>query len=337
MLAAMAAAAAEPDGFGLREGRQQRELENYAAMLLGKEDALLFPTCTMANLVAVMAQISPGDAVVADSRSHCVLSEAGGISALAGGMVIGLEGDRGMLPLQRVVALLQAEEDAQRPPVRLLVLETTHNRSGGLPLPLDHIREAGKIASRYGAGLHIDGARFFNAASAIGVSPAEMAAPVTSIAISLNKGLGAPNGALLVGTRDLVDRALRLRQRLGGGLRPTSAVAAACLVALQTMLPQLERDHLHAAELASLLRCEGFRVLPESGGTNILLIDLEQAEQGVFAFVDGLARRGVLVIPFEPGGIRICLHGGIDEGVLPDIAAAFVASRGEVGKGSCRR
>jgi threonine aldolase len=337
MLVAMTAAAAEPDGFGLREGRQQRELENYAAGLLGKEDALLFPTCTMANLVAVMAQISSGDAIVADSRSHCVLSEAGGISALAGGMVIGLEGDRGRLPLQRVVALLQAEEDAQRPPVRLLVLETTHNRSGGLPLPLDHIREAGKIASRHGAGLHIDGARFFNAASAIGISPAEMAAPATSIAISLNKGLGAPNGALLVGTADLIDRALRLRQRLGGGLRPTSAVAAAGLVALQTMLPQLEVDHHHATELASLLRREGFRVHPEGGGTNILLVDLELPEEGVAAFVEGVARRGVLVLPFEPGGVRLCLHCGIVADALPDVVAAFLASRGEVEKGSSKQ
>ncbi len=326
MLDAMAAAAAAPDGFELRENRYQRALEAHAAELLGKPDALLFPTCTMANLVAVMAQSSPGETVVGDRESHCLLSEAGGIAGVAGVMVRGLDGTAGQLPLDQLTAALDVPLDPQRPPVRLVLLETTHNRSGGLPLPLAHIEAVSEIAHRAGATLHIDGARFFNAAVALGVTPAVMAAAADSVSLSLNKGLCAPNGALLVGSRQLIARALTLRQRLGGGIRPAGAVAAAGLVALETMLPQLQRDHDNARALVASLRELGLSAGPQPDGTNIVLVGLGLAPGRLEAFVAALAGQGVLAIAFGAGHLRLCLHRGIEGGDVPSITAAFRAA-----------
>ena len=326
MLAAMAAAAREPDGFELRENSQQRALEAYAAKLLGKDDALLFPTCTMANLAAVMAQIRPGEVVVGDAASHCVLSEAGGIAALAGGMVVGLKGESGRLPIGELKAVLGAAADPQRQPARLVLLETTHNRAGGVALPPAHIEEVGRLARDAGAGLHIDGARFFNAAVALDVAPADMAAPARTVSLSLNKGLGAPNGALLVGPREIIARALVLRQQLGGGLRPAGAIAAAGRVALETMLPQLRRDHAVARELAAALRGLGLRVGPDADGTNIVLVEPGPTSD-VAAFLAALEGRGVRAIAFGPGRLRLCVHRGIGAEDIPAIAAAFAATQ----------
>ncbi|RYE08661.1 MAG: low specificity L-threonine aldolase [Hyphomicrobiales bacterium] len=323
MLEAMAAAAAQPDGFELRENSHQRALEAYAANLLGKPDALLFPTCTMANLVAVMAQSRPGETIIGDAESHCLTSETGGIAAIAGAMPRGLAGHNGQLPLDQLRALLEASPDPQRMPARLVLLETTHNRSGGLPLPLDHIGQVSDLAHRSGAALHIDGARFFNAALALGVSPADMAAPATTISLSLNKGLCAPNGALLVGPRDIIARALILRQQLGGGIRPAGAIAAAGLVALETMLPQLQRDHDNARALIAALGELGLAAGPAALSTNIVLVDLGLSRAGVDAFLAALATQQVLAIAFGPGRIRLCLHRGIHASAIPAIAAAF--------------
>jgi threonine aldolase len=321
MLEAMASAAAEPDGFELRENRHQRAVEARAAQLFGKQDALLFPTCTMANLVAVMAQTRHGETVIGDAQSHCLLSEAGGIAAIAGVMTRGLPGTDGQLPLNALDAALDTPVDPQRSPATLVLLETTHNRSGGLPLPLAHIEAVADRAHRTSAKLHIDGARFLNAAIALGIAPAAMAAPADTISLSLNKGLCAPNGALLVGSRELIARALVLRQRLGGGLRPAGAIAAAGRVALATMLPQLQIDHDNARALATGLAQLGLHAGP-SNGTNIVLVDHSDPA----AFVAALAAHGVLAIPFGASRIRLCLHRGITAADVPTIIAACRAA-----------
>lgn len=331
MVEAMAAAAVSPDGFDLRENRYQRELEEYAADLLGKQDALLFPTCTMANLAAVMAQVRPGETVVADADSHCVLSEAGGIAAIAGAMVRGLPGKAGVLPIGELAAALAVTPDAQRRPATLVMLETTHNRSGGMPLPLAQIEQVGELARAAGAGLHIDGARFLNAALALNVSPAEMAASATTVSLSLNKGLCAPNGALLVGSREMIESALPIRQRLGGGVRPAGPMAAAGLVALKTMLPQLQCDHDNARALTTALRRLDFSAGPPSGGSNIVLVDIGFDREAMERFLAALAQAGVKAIAFGPGRVRLCLHRGIAAADIPLIAAAFASARAALG------
>lgn len=326
MLEAMVAAAAEPDGFGLRENRQQRALEARAAQMLGKQDALLFPTCTMANLAAVMAQVRPGDAVVGPADCHCLMSEAGGIAAVAGALVQPVDCEAGAMPLAELQALMDVQPDPQRPTTRLVLLETTHNRSGGTPLQLAHIDAVGEIAHSSEAALHIDGARFFNAAVALGIDAARMAAAADTVSLSLNKGLCAPNGAVLVGSREVIARALVLRQQLGGGIRPAGAVAAAGLVALETMLPQLRHDHDNAKALSRALRQLGLRAGPEQNGTNIVLMDLKRSAAATDSFVDALTAAGVLALAFGPGRLRLCFHRGIESSDLPAIISAFEAA-----------
>jgi threonine aldolase len=326
MVEAMARAAASPDGFGLRESRAQQELERYAADLLGKDDALLFPTCTMANLAAVMAQVAPGETVVADAESHCVLSEAGGIAAVAGAMMRSLAGNAGVLPVGELAAVLATVADPQRQPARLVLLETTHNRSGGVPLPLAHIEQVGEMARAAGAGLHIDGARFLNACVALGSSPAQMAAPASTVSLSLNKGLCAPNGAVLAGSRAIIERALVIRQRLGGGVRPAGPMAAGGLVALRSMLPQLQRDHDNARGLVAALRRHDLRAGPQLGGTNIVIVETGFGSPEQIRFLERLAHAGVLAVAFGPGRIRMCLHRGIEASAIQPIANAFAAA-----------
>ena len=158
-----------------------------------------------------------------------------------------------------------------------------------------------------------------------------MAAPATTISLSLNKGLCAPNGALLVGPRDVIARALVVRQQLGGGIRPSGAIAAAGLVALQTMLPQLQRDHDNAQALATGLGAIGFVATPQLGGTNIVLVDLELPRAWLDGFLAALATHGVLAIAFGPGRLRLCLHRGIEADDLPAIIAAFEAAGASIG------
>jgi threonine aldolase len=159
-----------------------------------------------------------------------------------------------------------------------------------------------------------------------------MALPATTVSLSLNKGLCAPNGALLVGSRDIIAKALVIRQRLGGGLRPAGSMAAAGLVALKTMLPQLQHDHDTARELAAALRTLGFDGGPQSCGTNIVLVETGLDAPAQQRFLAGLARAGTLAIAFGPGRIRLCLHRGIDAAAVSPIATAFASAREALGQ-----
>lgn len=320
MILAMVHAARTPQGFGLREDPRQEALEAHAAQLLGKEDALFMPTCTMANLIAAMVQTSPGAVVLADAESHCVLSEAGGLAAVAGLMVRGLPARDGRPDPERIAAELAAGSDAQRPPVGLVVLETTHNRAGGVPLPLDYLAGIGRLCAINGVPLHLDGARLFNAAIAQKVPAATIAAPATTVSISLNKGLCAPAGAILAGPTEVIEVALVLRQRLGGGMRPLGPLAAAGLIALQTMVARLAEDHANTRALAYRLADHGLPVDPDGVETNILVIDAGLSPDAIALWLETMAEHGVLAIGFGAGRIRLVLHRGIATADLAEIA-----------------
>ncbi|SFZ86461.1 L-threonine aldolase [Devosia enhydra] len=320
MVAAMEDAARHPEGFGLRDDPHQRALEAHAAEMLGKDDALFVPTCTMANLLAALAQAERGTTVLADPESHCVLSEAGGLGAIGGLMVRAVPAHRGVLDETALSAVLAEGSDTQRPPVGLVVLETTHNRAGGRPLPIEHLVAVGTLAARHGVPLHLDGARLFNAAVAQGVPAATVAGPATSVTISLNKGLSAPSGAILAGPGAVIEKALVWRQRLGGGMRPAGALAAAGLVALDTMVTRLAHDHTAARALAEALLVRGLPVDPLAVETNILLIDAGLTAPVLAQWLAAMAEGGVLAIPFGAGRIRLVTHRGIAPDALPAIA-----------------
>lgn len=321
MLVAMAEAAAAPMGFGLREDAAQVALERRAADLLGMEDALLFPTCTMANLVAILLHVRRGQSLVTAADSHVATSEAGGLAGIGEALLQPMPANDGVIPIADLDHELNRAVDAQRSPAALIVLEDTHNRSGGQPLPAGYLGQVADLARYHGVAVHLDGARLFNAAIATGRSPAELAAGATTVAVSLNKGLGAPNGAMLAGTRDVVAAAVAWRQQLGGGIRPSGLLAAAGLVALDR-LADLAHDHAIARELAvALAAIRGCSVDPERVRTNIVMIDLPDPTAD--AVLASLSADGVLAIAMTPRRIRLCTHRGIPRSAVAIIAQAF--------------
>ena len=320
MRRAMAEAAEAPPGFGLREDPYQRRLEARTAELLGTEDALLFPTCTMANEAAIMLWARPGEAMVCEAGAHVAGSEAGAPAALAGVTLRALAGEHGAPPAEAWVAAAPPPRDAQRSRAALFVLEQTHNRAAGHALPLAHTDAVVAAARAAGARLHLDGARLFNAAVALGEAPARLARGADTVAVSLNKGLGAPQGAMLAGPRDAIAEALRIRQMLGGGIRPSGLIAAAGLVALEERA-HLAEDHRRAALLAAGARgLPGLAPLLPPCPTNIVVLRLAPALGGAEALAAALAAEGVLALPFGPDLLRLVTYRGVTDA---DIARAL--------------
>jgi len=326
MIAAMTEAAREPGHFGLREDPRQQALERRLAQLLGQEDALLFPTCTMANEVGLMLLARPGEVVATHAATHIVTSEAGAPAALGGLSVEVVPGDPVMPAPEAWAALAGRGTDSLLPRVAAFSLENTHNRGAGAPLTAAYMAEIVGIAKRHGIGVHLDGARLFNAAVALSVQPSDLARGCDTIAVSLNKGLGAVIGGALAGSCDLIARALTLRQRLGGGIRPTGMVAAAGLLAIESW-PRLVEDHRRARRLAERLAgMAELRVDPAQVVTNIVVATIAAGGPSPAALCDRLARNGVLALPFGPGRIRLVVYRDIDDAAIDQAAAAIADS-----------
>jgi len=313
MIEAMIRAAKEPCSFGLRESPLQRHLEELAAEILGKEDALFFPTCSMCNQTAINIHCSPGDKFIAESESHCVLSEAGAPAAVSGVMARLVPGRRGLMAMDLLEAAFDPGDDL-RSKTSLMVLENTHNRAGGAVLSESQIRAQTEMARVHGAAIHLDGARIFNAAVALKVPVQNLTRHVDSVAVSLNKGLSAPLGAVLAGEKGFIAEAVRVRQRMGGGWRPTNILAAAGIVALERMIERLAEDHARARRLAEgIADCSGISVDPAAVQTNIILADLNHSRYHIQEFIERLAAENILVIQFGQETLRMALHWEIDE------------------------
>lgn len=310
---AMLAAAAAAEGsrhFGLREDPWQRRLEARVAELLGKEDALVFPTCTMANTTALMLGAPPGSRVVTQDDAHVLISEAGAGAALAGLVMtaVGMPGP--MPPLAAWERAFGNAGDTQRPPMRLCVLENTHNRSGGVPLPPVDVAQVVALARGHNVGLHLDGSRLFDAAHALGVSASVLAAGFDTVSTSLNKGFGAPIAAALAGTTASIEAALVIRQRLGGGIRPTGPAAASSLAGLAD-LTHFGEVHALAGRLAEGLAAEaGLFVESMPLRTNMVIVHAQPPDDAA-GLCARLAARGLLALPFDAQRIRFVLYRGI--------------------------
>lgn len=335
MIRAMSAAMRRPQVFGLREDKQQRALEERVADLTAMEDALLFPTCTMANQAAIQTLCRPGRTVLLDATSHIATSEAGGPAALAGLTLQPVPAERGRMDPAALAAALAAPADALRARPGLIVLENTHNRSGGGVLPPSYHRRVRRLAAGAGIPIHLDGARLFNAAVAAGRPVRDFTRPMTSVALSLNKGLCAPLGAMLAGPKGFIAEALAVRQRLGGGIRPTGAVAAAGLIAIETMIDRLGQDHANAKRLARALAEIG--VACEDVETNLVVVLTEAFGIEAAASVRRLADAGLLALAFGPGRIRLAVHRGIGRREIERTVRAFASVarpvRGGKGRG----
>ncbi|MBR0780443.1 low specificity L-threonine aldolase [Bradyrhizobium iriomotense] len=319
MLARVQRAPLGDDG---REGDPTvRALEAHGAALIGKEAALFVPSGTMGNLLAMLAHAERGADVFADSGAHLLNSELGSVVTIAGLLPKPMPGRRGAMD---EMALADTIRSSERP--GLIAMETTHNGAGGAVLPLAHMMRIHALGQSHGIPVHLDGARLFNAAVALGVPAAAIAVHADSVMVCLSKGLSAPVGSLLCGSSDFITRARALRKLVGGTMRQSGVVAAAGLVALETMLARLSEDHAAAKRLAAALSwLDPTLADPDHVQTNILRIDVSASARDAAAWAESVKRHGILVQASGPAQLRLVTHRHIDAAAVDRTIAAFAA------------
>lgn len=277
-------------------------LEAYVAELLGKEAAVYMPSGTMTNQVALRVHTQPSDEIILEAESHIYYYEGGGPAALSGVSCRLLPGHGGVFSATAVEQALRPL-DPHFPQTRLVCIENTHNRSGGRIFPLKTIQEIAKVCAQKDLRLHLDGARFWNACVATGISEADYAAPFDTLSVCFSKGLGAPVGSALVGSTELMVKARRFRKLFGGGMRQAGIIAAGALYALEMQRDRLTEDHDNAQILAQGLQSiAGVEIDLTSVQTNIVNFDLPK--HSAAEVVKGLAQREVAVLATGPHRIR---------------------------------
>jgi threonine aldolase len=312
MRRAMAEAEVGDDVYG--EDPTVLQLEHEAARLLDFPAALFVPTGTMGNQIALHLLGRRGTELVCDARAHVFDYELAGLAAWSGLVARTVaSGDGLATPDAWDAAILGISP--YRAETSVMVIENTHNMAGGVPFGRDRIDPVLEIARRRGIKVHLDGARIFNAATALGVAPAELARGFDSAMFCLSKGLGAPVGSLLLGSRPFVDEARRVRKRLGGGMRQAGVLAAPGLLALREGPSRLAGDHARARALAMALAECGFAVDVERVRTNVVIFDLPTAI-GAEPFLDSLRAAAILASQVGPRRIRFVTHRDIDDAAL---------------------
>jgi threonine aldolase len=305
------------DVYGEDPGAQALEAETAA--LLGKEAALFVPSGTMANQLALLLHCRRGDEVVVGEGAHCKEYESGGGAAWAG-VQFAEAGRGGTFGVAELDAAVRPIAD-WLPRSSLVALENTHNRGGGRIFPQAQVEAVAARARALGLALHLDGARLWNASAATGLAPAVLAAPFDTVSVCFSKGLGAPVGSALVGGREFVVRARRLRKMMGGGMRQVGVLCAAARFALAHHRARLVEDHVAARRFAEgLAGAPGLEASPEAVETNIVLVDTRRPAAEV---VQAASAEGVLVSAFGPHRIRAVTH--LDVALADmDVAAAVL-------------
>lgn len=323
MRQAMAAAEVGDDVFG--EDPTVRRLEEMAAERLGKDAGLFVASGTMANLVSQLAHCGRGDEMIMGDQAHIFYYEQGG-SAAVGGIhprTVPNQPD-GKILLEEIEAAIRPE-DVHFPRTRLIVLENTHNRCYGSPLDTAYLQSVRRLANRYELKVHVDGARLFNAAAALAVPAAELAAPADSVSVCLSKGLAAPVGSVVCGTRPFIAEARRSRKLLGGGMRQAGVLAAAGIVALTEMTARLTADHALARRLAAgLADIEGITVDLERVKTNIVFFESARHDLPAERLAKMLANEGIHVLATGKRRLRAVTHYHITAADIDEVLAVLV-------------
>src|SRR4051794_2426333 len=284
-------------------------LQERVAELLGHEAALFLPSGTMCNQIAIRLHTRPGDEVILERFSHPIMAEAGGPAAHSGVMMQPIDGLGGMFTAAQVAGALRTPGNRYEPRSRLVCVEQTTNYGGGRVWPLEQIREVLDVAQSNGLKTHLDGARLMNAAVASGVRAADYASGFTSAWLDFSKGLGAPVGACLAGSEELIEEAWRFKQMMGGALRQAGIVAAAGLYALEHNVDRLAEDHENARVLAEgLAELPGATIDPAKVETNIVIFEVEDPTRVLAA----LLMEGVEMTQRGPGRIRAVTHLDVD-------------------------
>ena len=300
MREAMANADVGDDVFG--DDPTVARLEARVAQILGKEAAVFTPSGTMANQLALRAHTEPGDEILVDANAHIYYYETGGPAALAGVMCRCLPGVRGIFTARDVEAALRPA-DQHFPTTKLVCVENTHNRGGGSIWPMERIREVAGVSRHHGLRLHLDGARLWNVAAATGILEHIHAEPFDSVSVCFSKGLGAPVGSALCGSRQFIQRARRFRKMFGGGMRQAGIIAAGALHALDHHRARLAEDHANARALAEgLSQLPGLELDPASVQTNIVMMRVKGRPAAALA--SQLNEAGVRLLALGPDTLR---------------------------------
>jgi len=297
-------------------------LERKAAEIMGKEAALFVPSGTMGNSIAVKVWTRELEEVIVEARSHIFNMESTHLTFVSRVTPRPITSNRGVMDPKDV------EENIRKPSVHiprtsLICVENTHNNWSGAVVPMENLKALREIADRYDLRIHFDGARIFNASTASGIPVREYASIGDSLMFCLSKGLSAPVGSLLVGNREFINYARRVRKALGGGMRQVGILAAAGLVALEEMTDRLKEDHQRAKKLAQgISKFEEVHLNPEHIQTNIIIFNFKHPKYSIPAFLEELKKRGILALATK-GGIRFVTHKDVDDEDVERVLEAF--------------
>lgn len=322
MRAAMASAEVGDDVYG--EDPTVNKLEALVAEMLGMEAAVFVSSGTMGNLISVLSHCGRGDEMILGDYAHIFRSEQGGAAALGGvhPHTVRNQPD-GTLDLADVAAAIRAN-DPHNPVTRLICLENTHNFCGGRVLPVEYMDRVGDFAHERGLKLHVDGARLWNAAVALNVSPARLVKNADSVSVCLSKGLGAPVGSVVAGSAEFIQKARRNRKVVGGSMRQAGVIAAAGIVAVTEMVERLADDHANAQSLAEgLAQIDGISIDPAAVETNLVFFNVEQPEITPVELAQRLRRQGVLLNASAGRRMRAVLNHHVTAADVPTILTAF--------------
>jgi len=308
---AMRSAELGDDVFG--EDPTVNRLEEIAAEKTGKQAAMLVPSGTMGNLICSLTHCARAEEVILGDQSHMFYYEAGGMAALGSihPHIVSNQPD-GKLLLSDIESAVRSD-DIHFPRTRLICLENTHNRCSGAVLEPEYTDSVAALARSHGLSLHLDGARIFNAAIALGIDVKELTRSVDSVMFCLSKGLSAPVGSLVCGSAEFIEQARRTRKILGGAMRQAGVIAAAGIVALEEMVERLAEDHINAKKLAEeISQIDGLSIEPGKVKTNIIYFDLNDSSMTDEQFIKGLEKKGVRLLGLGPAHFRMVTHYGIN-------------------------
>ncbi len=309
MRAAMAAAEVGDDVYS--EDPTVNRLQEMTASILGKEAALFVPSGVMANQIALKVHTQPGDEVIAESGAHVFNYETAAAAFISNVQIHTIEGKRGIISLEQIPGAVRSSV-YYNPKTRLICLENTHNRAGGTIYPLEEIHKISTYAQSHDIAMHLDGARIWNAWMATGIHPREYAQWFNSVSVCFSKGLGAPVGSAVAGSREFVDRARKVRKILGGGMRQAGIVAAGAIYALEHNVERLKEDHAKARLFADELKIlPGFAIDMGSVQTNIVIIDVAGTKKSPSEIVTQLRALRVLLSEMSHNTIRAVMHLGV--------------------------
>ena len=322
MLAAMWAAPVGDDVY--EEDPTVRRLEEAAAARFGLEAGLFCPSGTMTNQIAIKAHTEPLSEVICEQTAHVYLWEVGGIAFHSGASVALLPGDRGRLTATQIEAAIRPE-NVHYPTTRLVCLENTHNRGGGSCYALEDLQAISNVAKQHGLARHLDGARIFNALVATGQCSEDYGQYFDSISVCLSKGLGAPVGSVLLGSKAFIQKCKRIRKVMGGGWRQAGYLAAAGLYALENHVDRLADDHRRATQLAATLRLQPYVAEVLNPETNLVIFRLHDTQPAA-GFLAALEAKGIRASSFGPQWIRFVTHLDVDDVMVARIEVALSAA-----------